>query len=120
MSYAINKPRVKTAAWRISLWGTAAFAARHPGPPGASKNILGEGLGARSLSGAPIILGVRAIAMPLALRGVSKTDRRAKAQDALQLVGLDGFGRRHPHELSGGMKQRVSIARAPCPSWQEP
>ena len=35
----------------------------------------------------------------------------AKAQDALKLVGLEGFGIRHPHELSGGMKQRVSIAR---------
>jgi len=51
------------------------------------------------------------VEFPLALRGVSKSDRRAKAQDALQLVGLDGFGKRHPHELSGGMKQRVSIAR---------
>lgn len=51
------------------------------------------------------------VEFPLALRGVSKADRRAKAQDALQLVGLDGFGKRHPHELSGGMKQRVSIAR---------
>src|SRR6476619_7035833 len=51
------------------------------------------------------------VEFPLALRGVSKSDRRAKAQHALQLVGLDGFGTRHPHELSGGMKQRVSIAR---------
>jgi NitT/TauT family transport system ATP-binding protein len=51
------------------------------------------------------------VEFPLALRGVAKKERRAKAQDALQLVGLDGFGRRHPHELSGGMKQRVSIAR---------
>jgi NitT/TauT family transport system ATP-binding protein len=51
------------------------------------------------------------VEFPLALRGVAKSERRAKAQDALTLVGLDGFGRRHPHELSGGMKQRVSIAR---------
>jgi NitT/TauT family transport system ATP-binding protein len=51
------------------------------------------------------------VEFPLALRGVAKRERRAKAQDALTLVGLDGFGRRHPHELSGGMKQRVSIAR---------
>jgi NitT/TauT family transport system ATP-binding protein len=51
------------------------------------------------------------VEFPLALRGTSKSDRRAKAQDALRLVGLDTFGKRHPHELSGGMKQRVSIAR---------
>jgi NitT/TauT family transport system ATP-binding protein len=51
------------------------------------------------------------VEFPLALRGVAKGERRAKAQDALTLVGLDGFGKRHPHELSGGMKQRVSIAR---------
>jgi NitT/TauT family transport system ATP-binding protein len=48
---------------------------------------------------------------PLALRGVPKSERRERAQDALKLVGLEGFGKRHPHELSGGMKQRVSIAR---------
>jgi NitT/TauT family transport system ATP-binding protein len=51
------------------------------------------------------------VEFPLTLRGVAKKERRAKAEDALKLVGLDGFGKRHPHELSGGMKQRVSIAR---------
>jgi len=51
------------------------------------------------------------VEFPLALRGVAKAERRAKAEAMLQLVGLEGFGKRHPHELSGGMKQRVSIAR---------
>ena len=51
------------------------------------------------------------VEFPLALRGVARKTRRAKAGEALQLVGLEGFGSRHPHELSGGMKQRVSIAR---------
>src|SRR6516162_717683 len=51
------------------------------------------------------------VEFPLALRCVAKAERRAKAEDALKLVGLEGFGKRHPHELSGGMKQRVSIAR---------
>jgi NitT/TauT family transport system ATP-binding protein len=51
------------------------------------------------------------VEFPLALRGVARAERRAKAEDAIRLVGLEGFGKRHPHELSGGMKQRVSIAR---------
>ncbi len=51
------------------------------------------------------------VEFPLALRGIAKGERRGKAEDMLKLVGLEGFGKRHPHELSGGMKQRVSIAR---------
>ena len=51
------------------------------------------------------------VEFPLALRGVPKAERRGKAEEMLKLVGLEGFGKRHPHERSGGMKQRVSIAR---------
>ncbi|MFC6326102.1 glycine betaine/L-proline ABC transporter ATP-binding protein [Microbacterium koreense] len=52
------------------------------------------------------------VAYPLELRGVGKTERLAKAEEILALVGLEGWGDKLPSALSGGMQQRVGIARA--------
>jgi iron(III) transport system ATP-binding protein len=46
------------------------------------------------------------------IRGANKREARAKAQEILTLIGLDGLGARLPSELSGGQQQRVAVARA--------
>lgn len=48
----------------------------------------------------------------LEIQGVDKTTRTQKAAEALTLVGLDGYGDQYPTQLSGGMQQRVGLARA--------
>jgi len=48
------------------------------------------------------------------LRHLRRSERKARVQDMLRLVGLEGFERRYPHELSGGQQQRVAVARALC------
>jgi glycine betaine/proline transport system ATP-binding protein len=52
------------------------------------------------------------IAMPLEIRGVSKNDRLDVANKILDIVELQGWGNKFAHELSGGMQQRVGLARA--------
>jgi NitT/TauT family transport system ATP-binding protein len=50
--------------------------------------------------------------LPLRLRGVSRRDAKERIAECLSLVGLQDFAKAYPRELSGGMKMRVSIARA--------
>jgi NitT/TauT family transport system ATP-binding protein len=50
--------------------------------------------------------------LPLRLKGVSRANAKSRVDDALTSVGLTGFERAYPRELSGGMKMRASIARA--------
>jgi NitT/TauT family transport system ATP-binding protein len=54
------------------------------------------------------------VALPFELRntGVSADEQKERVQQTIEAVGLQGFERSYPHELSGGMKQRVGIARA--------
>ena len=52
------------------------------------------------------------VAYGLRMRGVSKPERRNRANDLLALVGMEGLGGRRPEHLSGGQQQRVALARA--------
>ena len=54
------------------------------------------------------------VAFGLEIRGVEKEPREAKANEVLDTVGLGGWGNSYPDELSGGMQQRVGLARALC------
>ena len=52
------------------------------------------------------------VELGLEVAGVIKSERQARAAEAIELVGLKGFERAYPSELSGGMRQRAAIARA--------
>ncbi|WJH35811.1 ABC transporter ATP-binding protein [Paenibacillus sp. CC-CFT747] len=52
------------------------------------------------------------VGLGLELAGVGKAERKERVQAFLEMVGLQGFGGKYPHQLSGGMKQRAGIARA--------
>jgi sulfonate transport system ATP-binding protein len=60
----------------------------------------------------PWLTAGRNIELPLQLDGWSRGKRRDRARELLELVRLDGLADKRPHELSGGMRQRVSLARA--------
>ena len=57
---------------------------------------------------------LRNVAFGLELRGIAKAEREQTARHYIDEVGLSGFEQKYPHELSGGMRQRVGLARALC------
>ncbi|MGI5858092.1 MAG: ABC transporter ATP-binding protein [Tepidanaerobacteraceae bacterium] len=60
----------------------------------------------------PWMTVVENVAYSLRIRGFSREKRREVAGQYLRLMGLDGFANAFPHQLSGGMKQRINVARA--------
>jgi NitT/TauT family transport system ATP-binding protein len=54
------------------------------------------------------------VEFPLQLQGIDRLEQRERASEYIRLVGLQGFEHSYPHELSGGMQQRVGLARALC------
>src|SRR5208282_2740366 len=52
------------------------------------------------------------IYLPLKLKGVGRRDAEGRVAEVIAMVGLEKFAKHYPRELSGGMKMRVSIARA--------
>jgi NitT/TauT family transport system ATP-binding protein len=58
------------------------------------------------------LTAVENVEFGLRMRGMDRAERRARALRQLELVGLTGQGQKYPAELSGGMKQRIQIARA--------
>jgi NitT/TauT family transport system ATP-binding protein len=60
----------------------------------------------------PWLTAARNVELALRAGGVAKAERRRRAAELLETVHLGGFGDKRPHELSGGMRQRVAMARA--------
>src|SRR5882757_10072246 len=82
------------------------------GPSGCGKSTLFNVIGGLidSYEGRITVAGQN-VAFPLEITGVARAQRREQARHFINLVGLDGFENRYPAELSGGMRQRVSMAR---------
>jgi NitT/TauT family transport system ATP-binding protein len=91
------------SAGRVLLWG------RPPAEAAAGRRLGFVFQDPTLMPWARVQANVR---LPLDLARVDRTEADARVADALALVGLDGAARSLPHELSGGMRMRVSIARA--------
>jgi NitT/TauT family transport system ATP-binding protein len=89
-------------------------------PTGGSVEVLGEqvtsvntkvGYVTQDSNLLPWLTTYRNIELPLEIRGFGKSERRELTREWIDLVGLRGFENSYPHQLSGGMQKRCSIAR---------
>jgi len=76
------------------------------GPPGPDRGMMFQ-----DLSLFPWLTAIENVAWPLEMKGLAKAERRKKAGEYLDLVHLSRYGDLYPGQLSGGMKQRVALAR---------
>ena len=95
------------AGFEAASAGTISVAGKTVTKPDADRGVVFQG--DDSLYGWLTAMGN--IEFGLRMRGVSRAEREAKARHYLELVGLKGQDHKHPSELSGGMKQRIQIAR---------
>lgn len=87
--------------------GTISIGGREVRGPGPDRSMVFQ-----NFALLPWATVLENVAFGLTLRGLSKRERRAKATELISMVGLDGFATKRPGELSGGMQQRVGLARA--------
>ena len=87
--------------------GEVLIDGRAPGPPGADRCLVFQNYGLF-----PWRTVAQNVELGLELRGVPVQQRRDTARKYIELVGLNGFEKYFPHQISGGMQQRAGLARA--------
>ncbi|TIL80050.1 MAG: ABC transporter ATP-binding protein, partial [Mesorhizobium sp.] len=87
--------------------GTVAINGKHVTAPGPERAFVFQDFALM-----PWATVMRNVAFGLELRGTNKAEREAIARRYIAEVGLAGFEDKYPHQLSGGMRQRVGLARA--------
>jgi len=96
------------AGFELATSGSVEIAGRAIESPGADRGVVFQS----DDSLYPWLSALGNVEFGLRMRGLPRAERLEQAQRYLDLVGLAGQGHKHPAELSGGMKQRIQIARA--------
>jgi NitT/TauT family transport system ATP-binding protein len=95
------------AGFELATSGSVEIAGRAIGSPGADRGVVFQS----DDSLYPWLSALGNVEFGLRMRGLPRAERLEQAHRYLKLVGLAGQGHKHPAELSGGMKQRIQIAR---------